>query len=310
MATSWERRGNLTGPSGGPGYLAGPVPPGTTTPTIAHGLDTYDLVVWVRDAETWAWTPAANRCVDADTIELVFTTAPTAGEYRFLILAAAPSTGVTVVPPQAAEPLAHAATHAADGTDPVAPDAIGAAPADHAHADYAAANHGHTPASIGAAPDGHSHPEYAASGETGSLYSLLSTGWLSTSESSPSTHDHTFTTPVAGKISTWQKTLYFPQEGAGWGGRPQLTRVRVGIELVRDSDGAVLVSDRRWVEGATMDNGYGLYMSTMLDTFLTSDRVLPAGTYRARAVIATSSGGNIPRVSLQWLKTLWQVIRA
>lgn len=56
---------------------------------------------------------------------------------------------------------AHAASHAADGVDPITPDMIGAAEAAHTHtaADVgaAASNHTHTAAEVGAAASNHTH---------------------------------------------------------------------------------------------------------------------------------------------------------
>lgn len=151
MAGAWEPVGDLRGPPGPPGepgepgplapggsYMVGEVPAGAETVTITHNLGTRDLVVLVRETAGWSYVPVANDAPTDDTVRLTFSTAPAPGQYRYVLFAAL---GTEVSGPVA--PTAHAPTHATGGTDPLTPDAIGAAPTDHTHSGYASASHQH-----------------------------------------------------------------------------------------------------------------------------------------------------------------------
>lgn len=137
------------GASGG-SYITGTVPAGSATVTITHNLGTRDVVVMVRETATYQYVPVANDAPTSNTVRLVFTAAPTSGQYRYVIFAAL---GEPV--PAPAAPTAHASTHATDGSDPVSTASIGAAPADHTHPGYAAASHDHSGVY---APAQHTHP--------------------------------------------------------------------------------------------------------------------------------------------------------
>lgn len=136
--------------AGGGGHATGAVPAGQATATITHGLGTRDVAVMVRETGGYTYVPVANDAPDADTVRLQFATAPSAGQYRYVIFA-----GLGAPVPGPAAPLAHAPSHAAGGTDPVTPNTIGAAPTEHTHSGYAATGHDHDNRY---APAGHTHP--------------------------------------------------------------------------------------------------------------------------------------------------------
>lgn len=146
----------------------GVVPSGSTTPNIAHNLGTTDVDVTVirTNDHTQVGVPALT--VDANNVELTFTTAPTGGQYRVIVSAGTGTGGGGGGGGEGGTPDPHAASHASDGTDPVSPASIGAAGASHNHAaDYAPLTHASrhftagadplTPANIGAATAVHSH---------------------------------------------------------------------------------------------------------------------------------------------------------
>lgn len=74
----------------GGGYAVGYVSAGSTTPSISHSLDTQDIFVVVRDATT-GWTPVMFRPTSNSAVQLTFATAPTTNQYRYMLIASAPS---------------------------------------------------------------------------------------------------------------------------------------------------------------------------------------------------------------------------
>jgi hypothetical protein len=59
-----------------------------TTIPITHGLNTRDLVVQVRQNTTpWAYVWPDVQLTDVNTVTLLFTTAPTAAQYRVMVQA-------------------------------------------------------------------------------------------------------------------------------------------------------------------------------------------------------------------------------
>lgn len=83
-ATGWVDPPSAGGGSS-PLSVAGVVPSGSVTPSIVHNLGTSDVTVWVREVATGLWTPVANEVLDVNTVRLTFSTAPTAGQYRYII---------------------------------------------------------------------------------------------------------------------------------------------------------------------------------------------------------------------------------
>lgn len=137
-ATGWTLRGNLrgpagpagatgpagtagatgpagpAGPTGGSGYLSGTVPAGSTEPVITHELGTRDLIAFVL--ENGVWRPVVYDAFSTTQVRLTFAVAPTAGQYRYLLIAGAPISAQTVpVPPVALADTATIATNAAAG---------------------------------------------------------------------------------------------------------------------------------------------------------------------------------------------------
>lgn len=144
--------------------------------------------------------------------------------------------------------------------------------------------------------------------EAGSSASTLNTGAISLSSTAPNAYDHAFTTARSGRILARQNTQFTPLTGQGTANRTTVSPVLVGIEVVRASDNVVLASDRDWSEGFCLDSGYGLYGLCNLGAEILTG-TLPAGNYLARALVFSVQATGTPRVSLQRLKTKWQVIR-
>lgn len=120
----------------------GPVPAGSTTATIVHGLGTNDVDVTVYRVADGLQVGVPVDRVDADTVALTFVTAPTSGQYRIVVSAGTGSGGPGGGGGGAPDP--HAVTHAAGGSDPVSPGSIGAAETAHTHeGDFASATHDH-----------------------------------------------------------------------------------------------------------------------------------------------------------------------
>jgi hypothetical protein len=135
----------------------GPVPAGSTTPTITHSLGTNDVDVTVYRVTDGVQVGVPADRVDMDNVQLTFTTAPTSGQYRVVVSAGTGAGGPGGGGGGTPDP--HAASHGSGGSDPVTPAAIGAATAGHTHEGtgdhdhagvYAATVHGHN----GLAPSG------------------------------------------------------------------------------------------------------------------------------------------------------------
>jgi hypothetical protein len=77
--------GGVGGGGGGTGlYVSGYVPSGSTTPTVTHSLATEDLAsVLVYRVSDGAITPASWQIVDANSVQLTFSSAPTDSQYRY-----------------------------------------------------------------------------------------------------------------------------------------------------------------------------------------------------------------------------------
>ena len=69
------------------GIVSGYVPSGSTTPSIVHSLGTVDLLVSVHEEATGLFPLVAAVTTDVNTVQLTFTTAPTANQYRYTIAA-------------------------------------------------------------------------------------------------------------------------------------------------------------------------------------------------------------------------------
>lgn len=70
-----------------PGYAA-VVPSGSTTATVTHSLNTTDVVVQVYEVSSGNTATCSVARPTANTVTLTFVTAPTANQYRVLVLAA------------------------------------------------------------------------------------------------------------------------------------------------------------------------------------------------------------------------------
>lgn len=107
----------------GTGYATGTVPSDQgTTPVITHGLGTPALAVIVQEIATGlivqvpAETVDGTGAVSNTQVRLTFSTAPTAGQYRWTVLAGAPvSAQVVPVPPVDLTDAATIATNASLG---------------------------------------------------------------------------------------------------------------------------------------------------------------------------------------------------
>lgn len=126
--------------AGGGGYRSGFVPADQgTQPVVAHNLGTADVAVTVQDVNGRVITEVPVETVDAtgaasdNHVRWTFTTAPTAQQYRYVILSAAPGPTVADHTHTGYAPAIHAGQHADGGADPVTPAAIGAAPSSHTH---------------------------------------------------------------------------------------------------------------------------------------------------------------------------------
>ncbi|GJF04977.1 hypothetical protein [Pseudonocardia sp. D17] len=84
-ALGWVDPPSAGGGGSSPLSVAGVVPSGSVTPSIVHNLGTTDVTVWVREVATGIWTPVANETLDVNTVRLTFSTAPTSGQYRYII---------------------------------------------------------------------------------------------------------------------------------------------------------------------------------------------------------------------------------
>lgn len=110
----------------------GPVPSGSTTPTITHDLGTADVDVTVWRVADGIQVGVPVDRLDGNNVQLTFATAPAAGEYRVLVSAGTGASG-SGDGGSGGLPAAHAFTHATAGSDPVSPGSIGASPSDHNH---------------------------------------------------------------------------------------------------------------------------------------------------------------------------------
>lgn len=159
---------DLASKTGVPYY--GPVPTGSATPTIVHNLGTTDVdVTVIRQSDKLQVGLPVER-IDQNSVKLTFSVAPLGGEYRVIVSAGTGQAGFGGGTPgqEGGPPSLHAATHAANGTDPLTPTAIGAAIVGHTHgSNYAPFTHANrhavgggdtiTPSSIGAANLVHGH---------------------------------------------------------------------------------------------------------------------------------------------------------
>lgn len=69
------------------GIVSGYVPSGSTTASIVHALGTVDLAISVHEEATGVYPLVAAASTDINTVALTFTTAPTANQYRYTIIA-------------------------------------------------------------------------------------------------------------------------------------------------------------------------------------------------------------------------------
>src|SRR3954463_15374129 len=88
---AWNPIALLSAPNG---YAVGVVPAGSTTPTITHTLGTTDISVQVREVSTGLLVPIAAEALTNNTVRLTFSTAPTSGQYRYLVLSAGGAGGI------------------------------------------------------------------------------------------------------------------------------------------------------------------------------------------------------------------------
>lgn len=134
------------------------VPPGSASPVITHDLGTLDVDVTVYRASDGNEVGVPVRRTGANTIVLEFAAAPSANQFRVIVSAGHGNGGVIE---GGASNAPHAATHSAEGTDPVTPTAIGAAPTVHTHSVYALTSHVHAAYAL----NEHDHPEYENTAE-------------------------------------------------------------------------------------------------------------------------------------------------
>lgn len=69
------------------GIVSGYVPAGSASATIVHGLGTVDLLVSVHAESTGEFPLVAAVTTDVNTVQLTFTSAPLANQYRYTIVA-------------------------------------------------------------------------------------------------------------------------------------------------------------------------------------------------------------------------------
>lgn len=159
---------DLATKAGAPFY--GPVPHGTSTPVIQHNLSTLDVDVTVIRTQDKLQVGLPVERIDEDSVRLTFSAPVLGGEYRVIVSAGTGQAGFGAGGPgeEGSPPALHAASHASNGTDPLSPEAIGAAIATHSHANtYAPFTHANrhatgqpdalSPSSIGAANFVHGH---------------------------------------------------------------------------------------------------------------------------------------------------------
>jgi lysophospholipase L1-like esterase len=102
----WAAAAGGSSPSGG--YISGDVPAATGTPSypvITHGLNTTDLMVFVKDTTTLnSWVPIPFECATAagvsstTQVRLTFNSAVTAGRFRYMIITGPPTAQVDPLP--------------------------------------------------------------------------------------------------------------------------------------------------------------------------------------------------------------------
>lgn len=109
----------------------GPVPSGTTTPTIVHDLGTADVDVTVYRVSDGLQVGVPADRVDTDSVQLTFAVAPSSGQYRVVVSAGTGTGGGGGGGGGLPDP--HASTHASAGADPVTAESIGAALTGHTH---------------------------------------------------------------------------------------------------------------------------------------------------------------------------------
>lgn len=159
----------------------GPVPAGSTTPSINHALGTTDVDVTVYRVTDGVQVGVPVDRVDANSIQLTFSSAPTSGQYRVVVSAGTGAGGPGGGGGGTPDP--HAASHATGGSDPLTPAAIGAATAGHTH-DPAAHDHAGVYAAVV-----HAHNGLAPTGGA--------TGQVLT-KSSATNYDYGWQDPVGG----------------------------------------------------------------------------------------------------------------
>jgi hypothetical protein len=107
------------------GYASGVIPSDQgTTPSVTHNLGTQDLVVGVREVSTGLLVRTATEALDANTVRFTFSTAPTSGQYRYVLLSAATLPGGG----------AGAHTHPESDVTSLVTDLAGKAALSHTHA--------------------------------------------------------------------------------------------------------------------------------------------------------------------------------
>lgn len=96
------------------GIYTGVVPNGSTSAVVTHNLNTTTIIVTVRDATTGDEVIVPNQATTANTATLLFTTAPTSGQYNVRI-AGGLSVGGYQPPPVTLTDAATIATNASLG---------------------------------------------------------------------------------------------------------------------------------------------------------------------------------------------------